>query len=473
MTTFRFPCIIAPAGSGINSACRAGRGVHGRTEAGTRLGQLLAMIFTLANLDATALAAERPDLTGRVTRTDGSPVTNATVFIYTAGPKIGTGVLCPSCYPDCTKRARTDRDGAFRLDDLDPALRFRLLVVAPGHASLYVPKTDPLEGPRSITMALLPEAKANAPSRIRGVVLDAAGKAVPGVTISPEGVARAQSTQWGGTDMFVDPLAVTDEQGRFWLYCTNGVDIVHAVAEGRGLAKKWVELKPGEDHLLRLDPGVLVSGRIMRDDRALPGVVLGVVTKDRSCGNFLRGDEMATDRDGNFAIPDVPPEREFVLYARMDSLQGRGVVPSRTFKTGASGSVIKLGTIAAQAGHEIAGQLELSDGQPVPAGTRLLLGRDDAWDHSEVQLDASGRFAFLDVPKGSVSLNVRIKGYKFSRRNPSLDRMNGSIDGRVSGNVTGLRLLLEPGDWQPELDASGVPAAEPQPRDQPLRGFSP
>lgn len=417
------------------------------------------------------LAAERPDLIGRVVRADDTPVPDATVFIYTAGPKTGTGVLCPSCYPDCGKRAKTDTNGAFQIPSLDPKLLFRLLVVAAGHESIYVPKTDPAVGEQRIVIAPMDAAKRKSPSRICGLILDPEGNAVAGATVSPEGVARGSGTQWGGTDEFVDPLAVSDEHGRFWLYCTNGVDQVHAVVEGRGLAKRWAELKPGRDHVLRMETGVLVTGTIEADGKPLADVLVGAVTADRACGEFFRCDELATDKAGFFAIPNVPAGRDFVLYATMASLRGKGAVVPRTFRTGGSGGAQKLGTLTVTPGHRLAGRVVLSDGKPVPADTRMFLGREQAWDNVEATLDAEGRFEFTDVPAESVSMSVRIKGYRFSKQNPSLDWLNGGIVGRVTGDLTGLTLLMEPGEWRYAGDESGPSDGDRQPRDKPLRGL--
>src|SRR2546426_705679 len=50
---------------------------------------------------ANANSAARPALLGRVLATNGLP--HATVFITTAGPKVGTSTFCPSCYADCRK----------------------------------------------------------------------------------------------------------------------------------------------------------------------------------------------------------------------------------------------------------------------------------------------------------------------------------------------------------------------------------
>lgn len=429
-----------------------------------------AIALSLPALSAFSANSPRPDLVGHVRHADDSPVANATVFIWTAGPKEGPGILCPSCYVDCGKQGRTDANGAFRIDSLDPKLLFRLLVVAPGHQSVYVPKTDPAAGDVSITLAPLDPAKLAAPTRIRGMVLGPDGQAVPGATIGPEGVSYGMGTRWGGTDAFVDPLAVTDEHGRFWLYCTNGVDQVHAVVEARALAKRWAALEPGADHLIRMEEGVMLTGRIEREGRAVPGVVVGAVTADRTAGNFFRCDELATDEDGRFGLPNMPPDREFIFYAKMDSLGDRGALPPRRFQAGKTGGTVDLGTLPLQPGHRVAGRVVLSDGKPIPPDTRLLLGREQAWDHTEARLGPDGRFAFTGVPEESVSISVRVKAYKFSKRNRSLDWLNGGMVGRVDGDTEDLLILLEPGQWRYNGEEGEPPNGDSQPRDKPLRG---
>jgi hypothetical protein len=52
-------------------------------------------LSTLTALSAGGLAAQstHPDLNGRVLTESGSPLNGASVFIYTAGPKVGVGTL--------------------------------------------------------------------------------------------------------------------------------------------------------------------------------------------------------------------------------------------------------------------------------------------------------------------------------------------------------------------------------------------
>ena len=60
------------------------------------LGTALALACAAAlplRLTAAEAKAPRPDLTGVVTSKGGQPVANASVFIYTAGPREGIGFL--------------------------------------------------------------------------------------------------------------------------------------------------------------------------------------------------------------------------------------------------------------------------------------------------------------------------------------------------------------------------------------------
>src|SRR3954451_4720045 len=109
----------------------------------------LASVLTGSSSFTAGIGADptKPDLRGKVTRADGAPLPGARVVLYTAAVKTGTSPLCPSCYADCTKHADSGADGGFRIESLDPQLRFRVLVVADGYKPLFVEKVDPAAGP--------------------------------------------------------------------------------------------------------------------------------------------------------------------------------------------------------------------------------------------------------------------------------------------------------------------------------------
>lgn len=434
----------------------------------------LLLIWICAMVGAGKLLAAsdaQPDLTGRVAETNGSPVAKATVFIYTAGPKQGTSSLCPYCYADCQKKAQTDEDGHFKIESLDPALIFQLLIIANGHESKIVSKVDPAKSEQKIVLKPLTDEELKSDLRIKGMVIGEDGKPVPEAVISPEGVGMGQGSQWGGTDPFVEPLAVANEQGEFVLFCkSNVVDMIFATADGRGVAKQWVSLKPGGDYLIRMREGVTVTGQITRNGQPLKGVSVAVTTTDRASGNFFNVNDVATDSNGHFQILNVPPNREFVFFTKMDSLHGDGALPNKIFNTGDSGAVQDLGELAVQPAFKVTGRIVLSDGKPIPAGTKLLLGREKAWDTAQVTLATDGAFEFNGVPAESVGLSVRIKGYKLSKSNPSLDWLNGRILGRVTGDMNNLDFLMEPGAWQFNQEGDRPDGADAYPVDKPLTG---
>lgn len=433
---------------------------------------LIGILFCLGLTNRAADSKETSDLFGRVLNEEGKAVPKATVFIYTAAPKKGAATLCPSCYADCRKKAQTDADGQFKIVSLDPKLLFRLLVIANGYEARFVPNVDPDLGRTEIDLILRDPVAAHSSSRVEGAVIGPDGRPLAGAVLNIEGLERGSSTRWGGNQNDADVVAVSDDEGRFLVSCKPGINAIHAMAEGPGVAKRWIKLTPGRDHLVRMQEGVSVAGRLMRQGRPVAGAVVGLVTTERMAGVCLHDFEASSAEDGSFAILSVTPGQNYYLFARMESLREQGALPVKTIKTGATGTRLELGPLEVQSGHRIRGQVLLLDGKMIPPQTKLVLSREQAWDHAEVLLDEGGEFEFLGVPSESVSLYVRVNGYRFSKRNPSLDWLNGGIVGRVDSDIVKLRLVLEPGQWRYNRDGEDdmPPDAERQPRDKPLRG---
>ena len=110
----------------------------------------------------------------------------------------------------------------------------------------------------------------------------------------------------------------------------------------------------------------------------------------------------------------------------------------------------------------------LAGGAPVPENTRLLVSREKAWDSMQVTLDKDGGFDTGGIPAETVSLSVRLKGYRVSPQNKSLDPMNRRILGRVDRDITNFVYLLEEGaELRPDFNLGGT---YEWPGDKPLRG---
>jgi len=415
---------------------------------GVALGLLAAGQEHGLGVDSPSL--DRPDLTGVIKDHEGRPLREASVFIYTAGPKEGVGILCPSCYADCRKRTRTDSEGRFKIESLDPTLLFRILLVAKGHRPEFVGKVDPALKPLEVTLKL-GQAEASPSQQVSGRVLDPEGKSVAGAVVSIRGVSRGQSTRFGGNDD-LDQVAVTDDDGLFVLNGETPFDAVGVEVEARGFAKGvFQKLATGEKvHELKLTEGAGVKGRLLKDGQPVAGVEMSVSGAERSAEIYVGDFSVGTDKEGRFLLTSLPPNRDYFVCAKMSSLAGQGAVAARRVRVTEDGSVLDLGDVSVAPGSKLEGQIRLTDGKPVPAKTRVLLSREEAWDSAQTEADAQGLFKFAGVPGDSLSVSARVKGYRFSTRNKSLDTMNPfRLIGLLKSDKTDLILELEPGENQP------------------------
>jgi signal transduction histidine kinase len=239
-----------------------------------------------------AVQTARPNLTGSVHAKNGGAVA-ATVFIATAGPKVGTSPFCPSCYADCQKSAKTDAAGSFEISSLDPQLRFQVLAVAKGFKPKYANKVDPAKGPIKVTLDPIELADAAPGNCLHGRIKDAKGKPVVGAVVEAHGIrTRNGGGRWGSLPG-VDPLAVTDESGDFLITSQKPFDQMDVRVSARGFANKnFTELASGASvHALTLTEGAAVRGRVLFNGQPVTNVTVGVVSVNRDMEHFT----------GNFA----------------------------------------------------------------------------------------------------------------------------------------------------------------------------
>ncbi len=349
---------------------------------------------------------------------------------------------------------------------MDPTLLFRVLIVAPGFEPTFFAKVDPLKGPLA---AVLPARKTtNPPSQtIRGRVVDGKGEPIA------QAVVSVNLTEIGTPPEGTDPLAVTDDTGEFTLSSPVKFDWMDLHVEARTFARGiFREVKPGGDRRdFVVTEGASITGRVVRDGQPVKDVVIGACGTDRRIENFVGDFSIASQADGRFLLPNLPPNHEYFLYGLMSSLTNLGTLPLRRVKPGGDGQTLDVGDYAVVPGKRLAGQVKLSDDKPLPEAAGLVVDHEAAWDWLVVDLPADGRFALANLPGNeTLSLGARVKGYRPSPRNASFERLNGfGLTGRLESDKTNLVFLLEPGEvcpgsFEPEPE-------EDRPQNLPLGGI--
>jgi hypothetical protein len=410
------------------------------------------------SLIASSTYAEGPALKGRVVAPGDQPLSGARVILYTAAVRTGTSSMCPSCWVDCAKSATSDANGRFEIASLDPQLIFRVLVVAEGYKPSFIEKVDPAAA--EVEAKLIPVPADLDPARVlRGRVLNDLGRPVVGASVSPWGARVGERRWWGRVDE-VDPVAVTNAAGDFALVCNTAQMAVDLEVEARGLATaRFSLLCPGAPpYTLALGQGATVTGRLVKDGKPLAGVEVGMVSADRGMEKMAGPYRVGTDADGRFTFTSVVPDRDYVVYGAMTALAGRGAAGVKKVTVHGHGTAADAGDLPVGPAHRLAGRVVLSDGKPLPPGTRVMLSRDSAWDTQAAVADAEGRFSFDGVPPSEcVGLSVRVKGYHLSDSNDSLDRLNGfSLQGKVDADIIDLHVQLDPGPGPyPSANRSG------------------
>jgi hypothetical protein len=402
------------------------------------------MSFIHVALLLLTAAPDRLDLTGRVTAADGTSVKAAHVMIYTARVRKGTNALCPSCYADCSKKAETDTNGSFKITALDPALLFRVLVVAEGFRAAFAENVDPGARPIMVTLEPFDPSKLEVNRLLRGIVLDPDARPVAGAIVTPQ---EFKTEEWSGFKPGVfDPLAVTNLRGEFVLTARSTIEEASLKVEARGLAPRtFADLRPRKDpQKLMLTAGATVTGRLVKDGRPVADALIGLVQADRSSGRFLGALEIGTDEEGRFTFMNVAANDGYYVYGLMPSLKDRGALPVKPVRVSTDGTAVNLSDLVLVPGHTISGRVILSDGKAIPPDTRLLVARENAWDTQAVVLDAEGKFEVHGLPTERYSLSIGLKGYHFSTKNHSIEQINRRLVGTIDQDIAGLKILLEP-----------------------------
>lgn len=342
----------------------------------------------------------------------------------------------------------TDAKGQFALKDLNPDLIFTLLAALEGYTPTQTARAvDPKTGAAKLVLVANDLDRRDPELILSGRVLDEDGKPVANAAVEPFGFLKGGAGHFGGLNGF-DALTLTNDKGAFRLGVPEkGLAVTVRVSAPRMAKRNCANLACGpKGQDLTLYYGVTVVGRLLDKGKPLVGVGVGLMQTDRSAQVFVGEMKAATDETGTFHIRNVPPNESVAFYGLMDGLKEHGSLPARHYQTGKSGNELDVGDVAIQPGLRLSGRLVLADSQPIPAGTRIMLSREDAWDQQQTIVGKDGSFAFKGLPPEGYSLSVNVRGYVVSPKNASLDLLNrGGLIGTVKSDVENLRFLMEKG----------------------------
>ena len=351
-------------------------------------------------------------LGGVVTDKDGAPLVGARVQIATAGPRVGEGLFCPSCYRDCAKWTDTDKEGKFSLSGLDPALKFTLLVTMPGKKAVQTKFLDPLRGNTKI---VLEPAPTNVPPArtVLLQIIDELGKPVAGALVEPYG-AKTGESRWYGQVNGVDPT-VSGADGQIQVVLPEGFQAVDLDIEAHGFTGALLmEQPPGPTrHQVILLSGTRVEARLIRAGKPVGGARIAVVQLERAAGHhFIKAVGAVADADGKVVFEHLPADEEYAIYSVSEERAQPFVLKTKRFKAKGNQQNRDLGDLELIPAMRLAGRLELPAGQALPPRATVALDRDPPWDLVSTPVKPDGSFVFEGLAPETYSVRVVAKGFE-------------------------------------------------------------
>ena len=291
------------------------------------------------SLVAGEASAPRFNLTGAVRDPDGHVIKQATVIIYTAKRKDGSDWNCSPCYPDCSKHTVTDAQGIFKIESLDSSLYFCVFIAAPGFTPVLKDLVDATDGPLDIVLNPLVEARLKPGTYLKGRVLDARDKPMAGVKVELLTVDRAS-----GKPGIVDPIALTDPDGRFFFTSIRTFDCMSLGVSAPGFAPKhWVQLSNTNEAVLKITVGATVTGRVLHRRKPAPHVTISFTSENRSYPAFLGDFKTETDDQGRFVFSNMPPYSVMQLLGTAGNPEILEKLYSRKVRVPGDGAIKDIG----------------------------------------------------------------------------------------------------------------------------------
>jgi hypothetical protein len=384
-------------------------------------------------------------LRGTVVDSDGKPVANARVDISTAAPRVGPQLFCPSCYRDCKKSTRTDKQGKFEIGGLDAKLKFSVLASAIKKKAQMTKLIDPLGGEVTIALESLQD---NLPeSRLVQIqVVNDRGQPISGALVEPVG-GKTSKRRWGGLTKGVDP-AVSDAQGRINLPLPEdflAVD-VNVIAQGYAGAL-GSQLAPGpKQHKLVIPSGTRITGRLVHNGMPVSGISIAVVQVDRSANHlFIKAVGDVTNSEGKFTFDQLPANEDYAIFTLVGDGPQKQVISTKRFKAASDRQQRDLGDLQLISPLRIAGRVELLPGQSIPPNAKLTISRNPAWDLIAIPIATDGSFVVEGLPPETYTLRLAVKGIEIDGSRMPYQMLDSESFGlRLKETIGELRIAQSP-----------------------------
>lgn len=366
------------------------------------------------------LDAVTGSLAGRVVDEDEKPIAGAVVVIDTGRPRRGPSLLCPSCYPECSKRVTTEADGTFKLDQLSDTTLFSLAAGASNYQAEVTSHYDPLKE-NDIEIVLKRLSKEDGQLNIEGTVVDLDNQPLSNAKIEVRHARDGNRGYGGGDD--ITSLTLSDDAGKFRLVARKAFTEVQLRASLNGFAPSeavWLATKP-DPLTIRIGSGATLLGRLVHDGKPLANVEVGIVQETRFLGNIVTPFEVITDDDGIFRFEHLPPKLDYAIYTTTNQ-QAKVVLPVSIVTVPNDRQTADLGDVPTQKPRGLTITVKTDDGSDLPEHSYAMVGREKAWKSSKLSLPQvdSATVMLNDVGSEAFQVWPYIPGYRVLRTVPTI-----------------------------------------------------
>lgn len=439
----------------------------------------LSVMFLLANLvvaqDVFYFSKEKPEWketfkVNILSSVDKKPIPNAKIYIARR-PGIPYK-HCDTCVEPDYKYFlsfpaifQADKSGSFNLPiesrKLSP--QHFAVIVAPG----YKAKTSSIGlEDRYITAEPIDSKLLTSDHLIKGKVLDKDGKPVANAVVEPDVYydPKTKDIVSGYLDG-INELAITDENGEFVIFSETKKPLLGITVRAKNYASTLYQMvDQREQHIISLTPSANLKGKVTKNGSPVANVVVSArrkenaLWKDSSVGyepvynvyfsgeSYFEGDHFAlTNKDGEFEIPNLTPNKEHVLVAHLGTIQSKDYCKTAIATTGDSFATTDTGELKVEPNRKIIGKVILLNAEPIPEksyiGVTRYLYTENTYKHAEI--DKNGEFVIESAPDEELVIYIGIENHIFSQKNPNA-YSDYYLLGNMSKDIKNLTILVEP-----------------------------